>query len=223
MTVIVQPTAEDYIQRMEERIQPKAIELMAADPKLPFISAYIMAQDITRMEDNLVALTNGEYDWAHAEAMTGSYGRMELRVQALELGLITIKQAVHELPHHWSAADPDDTDPRFLALWTKAFRLNEFRTLRDRKDTRIPKVKGTSLVRVFRGQDRGAKFGIAWSLSKLTAQKFANGAATRESNRGGVVYEGLIDRAHIMGYITGRGEHEIVFDPKHLSSSVIVV
>jgi pentatricopeptide repeat protein len=208
-----------YLQRREERVVPKVESLMAADPKLPFISAYVMAGDMVRADECFDLLREGKITWSDAQSMTGSYGRMDLRARAYAANLIGTATAIKDLPHAWSGSDPDDTDPRFLALWTLAYRANRSRTVRDRKGAAIPSVPGAGdLVRIYRGQDKGAPFGIAWSLSKVTATKFAHGAATRQHARDGVVYEATVERSDILGYCVGRGESEVIVDPAKLHS-----
>ena len=218
-----QGDAMAYFQRREERVIPKVEQLMAADPKLPFISAYIMAGDLVRADEVFELLGEGKVTWDQAEMMTGSYGRLDLRARALANEYITVEQAIEDLPATWRGSDPDDTDPRFLALWKLAFRANRYRTVRDRKGAPIPALRGSGeLVRIYRGQDEGAPFGIAWSLSKVTATKFANGAATRQRSRNGVVYEAKVERKHILGYCVERGENETIVDPQHLQQVRVV-
>jgi hypothetical protein len=215
--------AMEYHRRREPVIAAKVTALIEADPKLPYISAYIMAGDLVRADEVYDLLREGKVTWGQAESMVGSYGRMDLRARAYINALITAEQAVEDLPAAWRGADPDDTDPRYLGLWRMAFRMNRHRTVRDTKGAVIPAIRGSGeLVRIYRGQDKGAPFGIAWSLSKTTAMKFAMGAATRESNRGGVVYEAKVERKYILGYCVGRGEDEVIVDPASLQQVTMV-
>lgn len=196
----------------------KASELMEADPQLPAISAYIIARDMRSADRSLEWLREGKYEWGVAEAFTGSYGRLDLRVRALAEGLITTREAYTDLAETWSSGDPDDTDPRFLALWRKAFAANGRRILRDRPGSKL----GGTILTLYRGQDEGAPFGISWSLDRRVAERFAHGAATRQSHRGGVVYMGKVPRAAAMGYMVGRNEAEVIIDPKSLLDITIV-
>jgi hypothetical protein len=215
--------AQAYLERREARVLPKVEQLMAADPRLPFISAYVMAGDLVRADEVIELLRDGKVTWDQAEMMTGSYGRLDLRARAYTEALIDKEQAIEDLPAAWRGGDPDDTDPRFLGLWRMAFKANRHRTVRDRKGAPIPSIRGSGeLVRIYRGQDEGAPFGIAWSLSKATARKFANGAATRERNRGGVVYAAKVERKHILGYCVERGENEVIVDPANLQQVTMV-
>ena len=212
--------AQYYAER-EKALGPYIERLTKADPNLPYISAYIMAGDLHRADEVYVLLADGAITWEQAQSMTGSYGRMDLRARAFDEGLIGELQAIEGLPHAWSGSDPDDTDPRFLALWRLAFKANRYRTVRDPKGRPImtdPGMSGT--VHVYRGQDKGAPFGIAWSLSKVVATKFAKGAATRQSNRQGVVYEGWVPRKSILGYCVERSESEVILDPLALVGEI---
>ena len=192
----------------------RATKLMDADPSLPFISALVIARDLASVDRSLGWLREGKHDWGRAEVFTGSYGRLDLRVRAREEGLITKEQALDGLADTWSGSDPDDTDPRFLALWKEAFATNGGTYLRDHADKTLP---GTQWLTIYRGQDAGAPFGIAWSLDPMVAAKFADGAATRQRNRQGVVYRAIAPRTKVMGYMTGRGEQEVIVDPADIT------
>jgi len=202
------------LEREGKEAASRAEALMQKDPKLPWISAYVIARDLMGADRSLNWLREGKHPWERAEVFCGSYGRLDLRVRAHAEGLITDAQALADLPSAWSGADPDDTDPRFLALWKSAFAANGGKYLRDRGRA-LPNQK-SPMLRVYRGQDEGADFGIAWSLDPLVAKKFASGAATRQHYRNGVVYTGLVPRTAILGYMTGRREAEVVFDPAWL-------
>ncbi len=206
--------AMDIAAQEMERDAKRATELMDADPSLPFISALVIARDLASADRSLQWLRDGTHDWGRAEVFCGSYGRLDLRVRAWDEGLITDEQALTDLPSTWSGSDPDDTDPRFLALWKTAFAANGGTYLRDPEDAVLP---GISVLTVYRGQDYGAPFGIAWSLDPMVAAKFANGAATRQRNRGGVVYRAIVPRNKVMGYMTGRKEAEVIVDPADLT------
>ena len=179
---------------------------------MPFISALVIARDMASADRSMDWLRTGKYDWKRAEVFCGSYGRLDLRVRAWEEGLITDEQAFDDLPSTWSGSDPDDTDPRFLALWKSAYAANGGFYLRDGG----PLPPKRTLV-IFRGQDAGAPFGIAWSLDPMVAAKFASGAATRQRDRFGVVYRAIVKRSDVLGYMTGRHEAEVIVDPADLT------
>lgn len=216
--------APDFANTLEEAaaqheaVSQRATELMKADPRLPFISAYVMANDMAGAERSMGWLREGKHPWGRAEAFCGSYGRLDLRVRAREEGLITDEQAFADLASTWSGSDPDDTDPRFLTLWKDAVAANGGQYLRDPEGVTLP---GNHVLTIFRGQDEGVPFGIAWSLDVTTAIKFANGAATRQRGRNGVVYRAKVKRSDVLGYMTARHEAEVVLDP-HLAYDVKV-
>jgi len=199
----------DALAQEMARDAERATKLMDADPSLPFISALVIARDMASADRSMDWLRTGKYDWSRCEVFCGSYGRLDLRVRAHAEGLITDEQALEDLPSTWSGSDPDDTDPRFLALWKSAFAANGGVYLRDGDDT----LPGTQYLTIYRGQDYGAPFGIAWSLNISVAVKFANGAATRQRNRGGTVYTAIVKRSDVLGYMTGRKEAEVIVDP----------
>jgi hypothetical protein len=202
--------AMDIAAQEMERDAKRATELMDADPSLPFISALVIARDMASADRSMQWLRDGTHDWGRAEVFCGSYGRLDLRVRAREEGLITDEQAFADLASTWSGSDPDDTDPRFLSLWKDAVKANGGLYLRDPEDATLP---GTQWLTIFRGQDYGVPFGIAWSLDLKVAMKFANGAATRQHNRGGTVYRAIVKRSDVLGYMTGRHEAEVIVDP----------
>jgi hypothetical protein len=209
----VNPTqAPDFAQHVAENEEAgrRATAIMDADPSIPFISAYVMARDLMSADRSLQWLREGKHDWPTAEVFCGSYGRLDLRARAYEEGLITEDEAVADLPSTWSGSDPDDTDPRFLNLWRKAHRLNGGKMLRDKPRSALPRTRPLA---IYRGQDEGAAFGISWSLDFTVALKFANGAATRQHNRKGVVYAATVDRTDVLGYMTGRSEAEVIVAP----------
>lgn len=199
------------LERESKEAAQRAEALMQRDPKLPWISAYIMARDLMSADRSLNWLREGKHPWGRAEVFCGSYGRLDLRVRAWDEGLITDEQAFADLPSAWSGADPDDTDERFFRLWLEAFIANGHRTLRDGKP--LPRRR---LLTIYRGQDEDAPFGLAWSLDAKVAVKFANGAATRQHGRNGVVYEAMVKRTEVMGYMTGRNEAEVIVHPDDL-------
>jgi hypothetical protein len=194
-----------------------AVEMMERDPRIPYISAFVIAQDMASGERNLAALREGKVSWLQAEAFTGSYARMDLRVRAFDEHLISFAQYIGDLPEQWTSADPDDTDERFLTLWHRAHKHNKYKTLRDRKNILPP-----GPLTIYRGQDEGAPFGIAWSLAEGIAGKFARGAATRQTNRAGVIYAATVERTDVLGYMTGRNEREVIVNPRDIHDPRIV-
>lgn len=194
-------------ERFNTKIAPAIDRLMKADPKLTYIGAMIMAQDLAGIETADEMLAEGA-TYHQAQARLGSFARMGWSVNAYEKGLVDADTFFSDLPDLWRGSDPDDTDPKFLRIWLQARKWNKDKYLRDGEA--LPRG---ALLTIYRGQDEDANFGIAWSLDKGIAEKFAHGAATRQMNRGGVVYEALYPRVKVLGYLTGRKESEVIVNP----------
>lgn len=185
--------------------------LMEKDPRLPFISALVIAGDLQSLERSKRWVLDGTEPFGRAMMFVGSYGRFEFALWGIEHGHTTEAALIEDLPSLWSGSDPDDTDPRALALWQGAHRANGGRYVRDGR----PLPRGARL-RVYRGQDGDAPLGIAWTTDRAVAEKFARGAATRQGNRGGSIIEATIPRNLVLAYVTGRNEDEVIFDPAAL-------
>jgi hypothetical protein len=200
-----QSEAERY-----DQIAKRALQMMAGDERLPFVSAFVMASDKVAGEVNLDRLRRGELTLTRALLFTGSYGRLDLLLAAYDNGLAIENEVLDGLIEWWSGSDPDDTDPRFLTLWKRAWERNHNRFITDPDGTDLPMRRR---IRIYRGQDLDAPIGIAWSTSSRVARKFANGAATRQVGRGGVVLTGTVNRTDILAYLTDRHENEVIVDP----------
>jgi hypothetical protein len=209
MTTVAQLVKVGFPRPAAERVvkQDKiAARLYAKDPSLG-ITAHIMAGDQLSAQERLRQFRAGEMTAEQAVFLTGSYARVKLAHDLWREGALSDEWIVRNLCHLWRGADPDDTDPRFLSMWKRA-RTLKGRYLRDGKG--LPRSK---VLTVYRGQDAGTKPGIAWSLDKGIAEKFANGAALRQRGRDGEILVARINRDAVLGYNTGRGESEVVWDP----------
>jgi hypothetical protein len=193
-----------------DQIAKRALQIMAGDERLPYISAFVMASDLIGGETNLERLRSGEFSLTRALLYTGSYGRLNLLLAAYDNGLAIENEALDGLIEWWSGSDPDDTDPRFLTLWKRAWERNHRQFITDPDGTDLPMRKR---ITIYRGQDLDAPIGIAWSTSSRVARKFANGAGSRQWNRGGVVLKGTVARVNILAYLTDRHENEVIVDP----------
>lgn len=70
-------------------------------------------------------------------------------------------------------------------------------------------------VTVFRGTNHpDGAFGLSWTLSKAKARWFARRYA--EAGRPCVVLEGSAQKSTIWAYLNGRGEQEVVIDPRRV-------
>lgn len=188
-----------------------ATELQAADPLLRPVTSMIIAGD-RQSADRADEWVRSGADAAEVSAFVGSYARLDFLVRWRDVGRVDEGWLLDELPGLWSGSDPDDSDPRFLRLWYAARRRNRGLYVRDGRA--LPRGPGLTL---FRGQDAGAIVGCSWTLDPKVARRFADGAATRQADRGGVVLrcDGFPRRA-ALAYLTGRGEQEVIVDPRDL-------
>ena len=195
-----------------------ATDLQTADPSLPLHSALTIAGDRASAEPAERMIRAG-VAFDDALPFVGSYARVDFAVRMAMAAerFLSYEHLIEILPGLWSGSDPDDTDPRFLALWQDAWRRNRRRIILDGPglpvDAFVSGRNGRKYVRVFRGQDAGSPLGIAWTTDRAIAVKFAAGAALRTSDRRGDVLEGRIHRRMVMAFLTGRGESEVILDP----------
>jgi hypothetical protein len=198
-----------YFQRQAELTQ----EILAKQPDLGYVTAFIQAGDIVNSEKVDTVFQAGEIPFETACRLIGSYARFDWVVKQLDAGKVTPEQVYPMLPELWSGSDPDDTNPRYLKLWWNTYGANLWATITDKKE--LPRRQ---TLTVYRGQDRTAEsIGIAWSLDYFTASKFARGAWARQRDRDGVVLVGTVRRSDIIAYIVGRGEEELIIDPKYVN------
>lgn len=213
----------DRLVKQHEQVSRRAMELVARDPALDYISALVIAGDLMTAESAIEAMKAGDATFDEAYRAAGSYGRFEVIYAALESGHVSFPTVASMLADEWSGSDPDDTDPRALDLWRRASVFFDG-VLIEQPGAESDLPPGRTLL-VYRGQDimvGRTTFGIAWSLDRRVAERFANGTATRQGNRWGVVYAADVRREHILGWMPNRGESEVIIDPQHLISPAIV-
>lgn len=209
-----QPLDDPMVEALAQ--QALAIDLHDKDPdNLPLMTALIMAGDLragvraTRMVDDGVPALD-------ALPLVGSYARMGWLLDMRQRGALDDADVFRLLPQQWPMCDPDDTDPRFLLAWRRAWEANGKRPVLDDPDRPLPGTSRT--IRVFRGQGEHQRVGIAWSLSEEVAQRFARGAAVRVP--GGVpnpiVFKATVARRDVLAYLTGREEAEVIVSPMAL-------
>lgn len=194
-----------------ERALLLAAELTRADPRLAPLSAFTIANDRVGAERALAAARAG----IPVEALlmrVGSYGRFGFVLAALDEGLTTREWVLERLVRLWRDSDPDDTDPRALALWRAAWEANGRTPLLDG-----PPPRDARAWTVWRGQDAEAPLGIAWSRDPAVARRFARGLGTRQGDRGGRVFRARLDPSRALAYLVGRSEREVVLDPAELA------
>lgn len=206
----------EQIKKDMERQGQVADEIQKANPAIPNITAIVMAGDLVSAERWWERMVNGECTPSQAKNLVGSYARLDFAIKAWHAGYLTLDEVLVDLPGLWSGSDPDDTDPRFLSLWRAAWMKNHERYVRDGEP--LPRSHN---ITVYRGQMPNDPVGIAWSLDRDVAERFARGAGMRVSNMPGVVYVATIDRRKVLGYLTGRKESEVVLDPAHLKNITI--
>jgi len=187
-----------------------AHEMIERDPRIPFIGALVIAGDRLSAERSDRWLAEG-MPFDDALAFVGSYARLDWALRAQERGATSRGWLLDRLPHLWSGSDPDDTDPRFLALWREAFARNGHRPILDGR--RLPPG---DVLTVYRGQFRDAPLGIAWSLDRRVAEAFARSGGLRGAIQGGVVLTRSARRRDVLAYLTGRDESEVIVDPSLL-------
>lgn len=192
-------------------------EIAASLPaSIPFITRFIMAGDKRQGEDALEAVRSGRWSPDQAVVMTGSYGRIDVATTLVAEGYLPDEWLLSEWPGLWRGSDPDDTDPRWWDIWQRAFERNGREPVLD-EGVALP-GKGNR-IRVFRGQKAGDPVGCSWTTDLETAQKFARGAGQRTPLVGGHVLRVVVPKAMVLAYITGRGEHEVILDPREMGWS----
>lgn len=211
------PPDEEALAQMQadaEKRQAKTDEILAANPRLPALTAIIMAGDAIGAEHWRERAEKGEMSWEDSVTLTGSYAKMESAVRALAGGHVTDEWVLKNLPDLWQSADPDDTDPRMLALWQNMKALNGDQIVTD--DPKGVPQWGEDLT-IYRGQRPGDPPGIAWTPDIKVALKFARGASLRVAIKDGQIACGEIQVKDILGWVTGRGESEIICDPQDVA------
>lgn len=183
---------------------------------VPHITAFIMAGDEMSALNATKRVEAGTHTVEEASVFIGSYARLNWVYEQMEMQRISRAKVIEMLPELWRSSDPDDTDPRYLALWNEAKFLNGGKYVRDGRT--LP--RRSKMLKVYRGQhpSANADMGIAWTLDPKIAQKFAHGgAAFRVGKAGGVVYRGLVSADFVLAYLTLRHESEVIIDPRHVA------
>lgn len=197
-----------YLQEVAEREMVLAAAFAIKNPTLGFVSCYLLANNYAVAELYDKAFRNNEIDWQTAAILMGSYARFDYLARWWDAGRIKTDELLKDLCDLWRGSDPDDTDVRFKRLFRAAYEVKGI-YLRDKKA--LPRDK---YITIYHGQDRIAtKTGIAWTLDRTIAVKFARGAWARQGDRDGIVLQATIPSHLVIAYITGRGEEEVIVDP----------
>lgn len=200
----------DELARHVERQSAIAAQLLEKDPTLG-VTAYIIAGDIMSVE-RAEAMVKAGMSIEKASVFIGSYLRLKWLVGKFRAGKLNTAWLLKEFPREWSMSDPDDTDPAMAELWYMGWAFNAQQPL-----TYSKKLPPGETFTIYRGQDKaGDRMGLSWTLDRKVAVRFAKGAALRQRNRAGVVVCAEVKRSDIYGYLTGRGESEIIADPANV-------
>lgn len=173
--------------------------------------ALVMAGD-TLSQDRADAMVDKGATVRTASVQVGSFSRVDWVADQYFMGLIDVEELSAWIAELWRGADPDDENPAFLWMWRDC---SEF--VGDIIIDEKPLPEGDTLT-IYRGQlTEYPPKGLSWSLSKEVAKKFAMGAAVR-SFQDGFLATSTIDRKHIIAYISGRNEEELIIDPDCIST-----
>lgn len=183
-------------------------ELLAAHPRLQYLTALIIAGDQIAAENAYLDLAAGKSTYDEALTRAGSFTRLDLAARAQEAGYTSRETLLASLPDLWRS-DIDPTRPviRFLPLWIEAFNRNGNTVLDG------PNLPHLPVLNVYRGQDPTMPPGLSWTLSRSMAESFARGKALRAGDLSGVVLSGRLHRRYALAYLTARGEAEIIAPP----------
>jgi hypothetical protein len=189
-----------------------ANELVRDNPSLPTLTAIVMAGDMAHAEQIDLFISKKLMTVEEAKIHIGSYARLDWLIDKYQKGLLADNWLLKEFPNEWVSCDPNDTDPKYLKLWKKAKKMNLGNMIHDGA---LIEFKGGYLT-VYRGQQsKHEPIGISWTTNFDVAKKFATGAGLR-TRVNGIVIEKKIRWNDIIAYMTGRGESEIICDPKKL-------
>jgi hypothetical protein len=192
---------DEQIAEWQAELQRHIDAVSQSHPRIPFINAYVRAQDNMSADYATYRVEQGDKP-EDAMVYCGSYSRMQWAKEHIP------PKRLHEmLPGIWSGADPDDGDPAMLTMWQDAYRATGNRTL---TDGAVPWGTSGKLLTIFRGQPTAEDMGISWSLDPKVAEKFRKGAAYRVGSMDGVMLIGQVTPYTILGYMGGRNESEVV-------------
>lgn len=191
----------NQVVKESERANQIASALLAEHPHLG-VTAYVMAGDKVSAERVTRMVKERELTPREAVNYVGSYARFEWAVANLQK-----RTLARLLPELWRGSDPDDTNPEYLAIWRDAWIRNGQKTVCDGEPLPIGKL------RIYRGQMNGAVVGFSWTLNRSIAAKFAYSGGLRGRIPNGIILNASIQSEHVYGYLTERGESEIIIDP----------
>jgi hypothetical protein len=195
-----------------DRAGAEADRLLAADPAMSGVTAFVMASDRVQAQEYEARIRDGRTPPERGVQLVGSYARCDLAVRLHADGLLSEEWLLREWPDLWRGSDPDDTDPRFLAVWRRV------RAARGRIVTDGLRLPAGKVLPVYRGQPVDARYGIAWTLDRKIAEQFAvTGGGRGPRLDQGTVLRAWAPRRKVLAFITLRNESEIVIDPMDLT------
>lgn len=129
--------------------------------------------------------------------------------------VLSEQDLAHFLTHAWICTEEPNMDPNL----SKRQLLSMFRSIDPQKlmdaDEYAVSCELDDVVTVYRGVTPYNEENIralSWTLDRKTAEWFAG-----RFGESGTVYEAQISKAHIHAVFLGRGESEVIVDPKHLT------
>jgi hypothetical protein len=122
-------------------------------------------------------------------------------------GAINLHDLKELLPHVWTDAEPADE-----MRWAHLFEEAGFCS--DADEEKIAGLQQWTAITVYRGGSKNDNLGIAWSLSRQTAEWFAYRFLTERETP--YLWSGIVATKDIYAYIVARNEEEIVVDPSHV-------
>lgn len=211
---MTEPTAED-IKRINAQMknQLKHYNQIRRDsPGTPELTAMVMAGDLAhadQVEREILTPDSTPDDKRKAVQLVGSYARIEFAIKHL-----TEDQLLEDWPQLWVGSDPDDTDPRYLDIWTR--RSQRYGVTLDNAEAalnwqRWRRARDWTLT-VYRGQAADAPLGISWTTDVKIAAKFAAGAGQRCPLQNGTIIVRRIPLSSILAVLHARGESELIVE-----------
>lgn len=194
------PDTLRHFEALAKEHQAITEQLLKDNPGLG-ITAFVIASDIQSARRATEAVKNKLLKPVEALNLVGSYARFDWAIEHL-----TEAELFQRLPQLWSGSDPDDTKIEYLELWRRA------RAARGQIITDGQPLPPGQYLEIHRGQRESDPVGYSWSLSKKVAARFAMGAGLRRLIDDGILLSAEIDRRHVLAYLTGRGEQEVIIN-----------
>ena len=212
------PTESEMLAQMKtyhDEVAKIVAEMQPQIGNLPYPIQFVIAGDYASMRRVQAEIKAGTLDPMRLYAV-GSYARWDHALWLLKNGYVDDATFLPLIAETWRGADPDDTSHENFSVWLKFWSLNGGSYIRDGGP--LPRGEHGGFIRIFRGGRTEAEVtnGFAWTTNPKIADKFARGAGIRSDLPGGFIGQARIHRGHVLAYITGRGESEVIADPYHV-------